>query len=50
MRGKWRYFLGVFFLLGVLTTATSVFFEGFARYLVMYLGIAVDIIFTVIFS
>ncbi|TYV81541.1 low temperature requirement protein A [Listeria monocytogenes] len=36
--------LGSVFLLGVLTTATSVFFEGFARYLVMYLGIAVDII------
>lgn len=36
--------LGSVFLLGVFTTATSVFFDGFIRYLVMYLGIAVDII------
>ncbi|MBC1366056.1 low temperature requirement protein A [Listeria innocua] len=36
--------LGSVFLVGVFTTATSVFFDGFIRYLVMYLGIAIDII------
>ncbi|MBC1460945.1 low temperature requirement protein A [Listeria welshimeri] len=36
--------LGSVFLLGVITTATSVFFDGSLRYLVMYLGIAIDIV------
>ncbi|MEE9724455.1 low temperature requirement protein A [Listeria seeligeri] len=36
--------LGGVFLLGVITTATSMFFDGFWRYFVMYLGISVDII------
>lgn len=43
MRRKWRYFLGVFFAWCFDNCDFGVF-EGFARYLVMYLGIAVDII------